>query len=87
MNEVLKAELSIPFVSARHANIALTTLSVDEEPRKELIQRKLHIDSADPTKLNINWTAKEAKLLRVSVNSFFEQLISIIDTINTFNNF
>ena len=81
-NDELKAELKIPFASADYAQIAFNTLSVDNEPRKELIRKKLDINKEV---LTVNWTAKEARILRVSINSFLDHLNSVLETIQLFD--
>ena len=81
MNDELRAELNIPFACAEHAKIAYNTLTVDSEPRKNLIRKKL---SLHDNSLQVSWTAKEARILRVSINSFFEHLNSILETIQLF---
>jgi EKC/KEOPS complex subunit PCC1/LAGE3 len=83
MNEELKAEIRIPFTNREHARIVFNTLSVDKEPRKELITRKLTlIDNG--TVLRADWVAKEARLLRVSINSFLDHLNLVLNTIDQF---
>ena len=81
-NDELKAELKIPFATAKHAQIAFNTLSVDTEPRKELIRKKLELNNEI---LTINWTAKEARILRVSINSILDHLNSVLETIELFD--
>lgn len=83
MNEELKAELLIPFHTSDHAKIAYNSLTVDKEPRKELITRKIELDG---DKLKINWTSKEARILRVSINSFLDHLSLVVKTIERFGN-
>ena len=83
MNEELKAELIIPFASIDHAKIAYNTLKVDTEPRKNIIKKKLTLDN---NLIKVSWTSREAKVLRVSVNSFFDHLNSVLETIELFSN-
>lgn len=84
MNDELKAELSIPFSCIEHAKIAYNTLSVDSEPRKDLIQKVLALND---TQIQVNWTAKEARILRVSLNSFLDHLNSVLETIQQFSDY
>ena len=83
MNDELKAELNIPFACTQHAQIAFNTLSVDSEPRKNLIRKKLVLKD---NLLTVSWTSKEARILRVSINSFFDHLNSVLETIQLFGN-
>ena len=81
-NDELKAELKIPFASVEYAQIAFNTLNVDSEPRKELIRKKLELNKQI---LTVNWTAKESRILRVSINSFLDHLNSVLETIQQFD--
>jgi EKC/KEOPS complex subunit PCC1/LAGE3 len=83
MNEELKAEIRIPFENKEHARIAFNTLNVDKEPRKELIARRLSLVDNE-TIIQVNWLAKEARLLRVSINSFLDHLNLVLQTIDQF---
>lgn len=82
MNEELKAELIIPFTCIDHAKIAYNTLKVDTEPRKNLISKKL---TQENNLIKVNWSSHEAKILRVSVQSFLEHLNSVLETIQLFS--
>lgn len=82
----LKASLVIPFACAEHALIAYNTLSVDQEPRRELISKRLSISSTDASLLEIEWSAKEARVLRVSLNSLIDHLHLVLETIHEFDN-
>ena len=81
MNEDLKAEINIPFLNSEHAKIAFNSLIVDKEPRKELITREINLDGDC---LKVNWCSKEARILRVSINSFLDHLRLVIRTIDQF---
>jgi EKC/KEOPS complex subunit PCC1/LAGE3 len=81
-NDELKAELKIPFASVEYAQIAFNTLTVDSEPRKELIRKKIELNKQT---LIVNWTAKESRILRVSINSFLDHLNSVLETIQQFD--
>ncbi len=83
MNEELKADLIIPFTCIDHAKIAYNTLKVDSEPRKNLIKKKLTLEE---NLIKVSWTSHEAKILRVSVNSFLDHLNSVLETIQLFSN-
>ena len=83
MNEESKADLIIPFTCIDHAKIAYNTLKVDSEPRKNLIKKKLTLEE---NLIKVSWTSHEAKILRVSVNSFLDHLNSVLETIQLFSN-
>ena len=87
--DLLSAELIIPFACPRHAHIAYTTLNVDAEPRRDLIRRELSLvdssDSSPSSSLRVTWLAKEARILRVSINSFIDHLHSVVETIELFD--
>lgn len=82
-NKDLKAELVIPFSCTEHAKIAYNTLKVDTEPRRQLIKKTIHLDDSSSV-LRVLWTAKESRILRVSINSFLDHLNSVLETIQTF---
>ncbi len=86
MNDELKAELTIPFSCIEHARIVFNTLKVDQEPRKNLIKKSLSLDEVQ-CQLQVNWIAKEARILRVSLNSFLNNLHSVIETIQQFSDY
>ncbi|XP_042307850.1 EKC/KEOPS complex subunit LAGE3 isoform X6 [Sceloporus undulatus] len=77
----LAFELSIPFPSSLLARIALDSLAPDPEPRKGGISKEL---SVMEDTLHICWKADEARILRVSVNSFLEHLSLVVETMDLF---
>ena len=82
MNDLLTAQLTIPFSCEKHAKIVYETLRVDQEPRKTLIKRQLTLNSN--SSITINWSAKESRILRVSVQSIIDHINSILNTIQQF---
>ncbi|XP_022109054.1 EKC/KEOPS complex subunit LAGE3-like [Acanthaster planci] len=75
-----ECDLSIPFPSAKEAEIAYNTLKVDKEPRKEVTKElQLHENT-----LKARFTATEARLLRVAVGSFMDYLNLTIQTMEHF---
>jgi EKC/KEOPS complex subunit PCC1/LAGE3 len=84
-SDSLRARLDIPFACEQHARIAYNTLLVDSEPRKELIRKSLALDTSNKRVLTVEWTAKESRILRVSVNSFLDSLNSVLETIQLFD--
>lgn len=81
MNEELKAELVIPFTCSDHAKIAYNTLKIDAEPRRNLIKKSLELDNSQ---LKVSWSSHEARILRVSINSFLDHLNSVLETLQLF---
>jgi len=81
MSSSLKADLEIPFPSAREAEIALGTLSVDKEPKRSGVQKYL---SVKEDVMHIHFEAQEARTLRVSINSFFEHVNLVCETMKMF---
>ncbi|XP_008301009.1 L antigen family member 3-like [Stegastes partitus] len=77
----LEFSLDVPFPSAREASIALRSLSPDREPRKGGITK--HLTVAGST-LSVRWSADEARILRVSVNSFLDHLKLVLETMEMF---
>lgn len=74
-------QVKVQFRNRENAEIAKNTLIVDVEPRKNLVSRSLKVVG---TCLLVSWTAKEARILRTSVNAFFENIILIVQTIEQF---
>jgi len=71
----------VPFPTAREAEIAYNTLTVDEEPKRSTVLRKISLTG---NALQINFSAKEARQLRVSCNSFLDHLILVTKTMEEF---
>ncbi|KAL4609266.1 EKC/KEOPS complex subunit LAGE3-like [Arapaima gigas] len=65
----------------REASIALGSLAPDREPRKGGITKELSVSS---NVLNVRWTADEARILRVSVGSFLDNLALVLETMEQF---
>ncbi|XP_022252971.1 EKC/KEOPS complex subunit LAGE3-like [Limulus polyphemus] len=75
------ANLSVPFPSDKEAEIAYHSLRVDVEPSRGGTEKVL---SVEENTLSVKIVAKEARQLRVSVNSFFDLLILVIKTLERF---
>ncbi|KAG8447811.1 hypothetical protein GDO86_015062 [Hymenochirus boettgeri] len=81
---VLHFKLSVPFPDPREAQIAHNSLCPDAEPRKGGVSKTLNvIDNI----LYVNWQAEEARILRVSVSSFLEHLLLVLQTMDRFGPF
>uniref|UniRef100_A0A3Q3INX5 L antigen family member 3 n=1 Tax=Monopterus albus TaxID=43700 RepID=A0A3Q3INX5_MONAL len=72
------SSLDVPFPSSREANIALRSLSPDREPRKGGISKELTVSGST------RWSADEARILRVSVDSFLDHLLLVLETMEMF---
>ncbi|XP_068430955.1 L antigen family member 3-like [Clinocottus analis] len=77
----LEFSLDVPFPSHREAVIAMRSLSPDREPRKGGISKQLALTGST---LTVKWSADEARILRVSVNSFLDHLALVMETMQAF---
>ncbi|XP_070781237.1 L antigen family member 3-like [Enoplosus armatus] len=77
----LEFSLDVPFPSSREAVVALRSLSPDREPRKGGISKQLSVSGST---LSVRWSADEARILRVSVNSFLDHLSLVMETMEMF---
>ncbi|XP_041826271.1 L antigen family member 3-like isoform X2 [Melanotaenia boesemani] len=75
----LEFSLDVPFPSSCEAVIALRSLSPDREPRKGGISKQLSVSGS-----TLRWSADEARILRVSVNSFLDHLSLVVETMEMF---
>ncbi|KAK7109829.1 EKC/KEOPS complex subunit LAGE3-like [Littorina saxatilis] len=73
--------LEVSFPYARYAEIAANTLSVDKEPRRGGVSK---IISHEGNVLKVVLQSTEARLLRVSANSFLEHLRLVTETMEKF---
>ncbi|XP_052808292.1 EKC/KEOPS complex subunit LAGE3-like [Mya arenaria] len=81
MTELLSLDLQVPFNTAREAEIAYGTLSVDAEPKRGGTKKIMVVKGS---MLTVNFKATEARTLRVAVNSFFDHLNLVVKTIEQF---
>ncbi|KAL4222750.1 Transcription factor Pcc1 [Mactra antiquata] len=81
MANQLSMDLQVPFNTDREAEIACGTLSVDPEPKRGGCKKSMKVE--DKT-LHVHFDALEAKSLRVGVNSFFDHLKLVVNTIEQF---
>jgi len=80
--EFWKYNIRVPLTSEKICKIIFNTLSVDKEPKPEIIQRTLKVDI---NCLVCEWKSSNPKHLRVSIKSFFENIQLILDTIEQFD--
>lgn len=71
----------MPFDTPQHAEIAYRVLKVDQEPRRNFVQKTL---SLDDDVLVVHFQADQVKSLRTAITSFFESLLLCQDTIRVF---
>ncbi|XP_062599732.1 EKC/KEOPS complex subunit LAGE3-like [Saccostrea cucullata] len=79
--EKLKVDLSVPFPTEEEARIAYGTLSVDSEPKRGGVKKELTVKG---NLLNVHFESQEARMMRVGVNSFFDHLNLVIQTMERF---
>lgn len=72
-------DISIPFPTEQLASQVVTVLSVDSELKKHLIYREM---KANGIYLLAVFKSSDLKVLRVSVDSFLDNVILIIRTVN-----
>lgn len=77
-----RVELTVPFPTERHAKIAYNTLRIDKEPKRGGCSKEL---SVEEHRLLVHFKAKDAKSLRVAVNSFLDFLALVTETIEKFD--
>lgn len=77
----LKVDLSIAFPSAREAEVAYQVLRVDKEPPRSEVTKKLVLNN---NLLEVSFSGKEARKVRVGLTSFFDNLLLVIETIQQF---
>ncbi|KAG5309711.1 LAGE3 protein, partial [Acromyrmex insinuator] len=77
----LKVELSVPFPSAREAEVVYQVLRVDEEPPRSEATKNLTLNN---NILEVSFSGKEARKIRVALTSFFDNLLLVTETIEKF---
>lgn len=77
----LTSDITVPFATSSEAEIAYGSLSVDKEPKRGGVVRTM---SVKDNILVIHFEASEARILRVSMNSFLDHLILVQKTIAQF---
>jgi len=77
----LKVDLSVPFPSAREAEVAYQVLRVDKEPSRSGVTKTLTLND---NLLEVSFSGKEARKVRVGLTSFFDNLSLVTETIEKF---
>ncbi|XP_043653480.1 uncharacterized protein LOC122620191 [Drosophila teissieri] len=80
-NKPNESIIRVPFETPRLAEIAYKVLSVDQEPRRNFVQKTL---SLEDDVLVVRFQADQVKSLRTAITSFFEGLLLCQDTIKQF---
>ncbi|XP_069894960.1 EKC/KEOPS complex subunit LAGE3 [Dipodomys merriami] len=73
--------LSVPFPTPLEAEIARGALAPDAEPHQGALGKELTVSGST---LAVHWTAGDARLLRVSIISFLEQVALVMRTMQRF---
>ena len=76
-----QATLKIPFQTQDQATIAWNSLRVDPEPKRSGVEKTLKVEGQD---LIVDFKCEEARTLRVSVNSFYDLLYLVVQTMDRF---
>ncbi|XP_070073674.1 uncharacterized protein Tcs6 [Drosophila takahashii] len=76
-----ESTIRVPFETPRLAEIAYRVLNVDQEPRRNFVQKTLSLDG---DVLVVHFQADQVKSLRTAITSFFEGLLLCQDTIKEF---
>ena len=79
----MEVTVDVPFPTEREAKIALNTLSVDPEPKRSQLVKKMTI--RDGAVLEVTFKCDNPTTMRVSVGSFFELLTLTLKTIQRFD--
>jgi len=74
--------LKVPFESEEQATVAWNSLRVDPEPKRGGSSKILKVEGQD---LIVDFKCEEARTLRVAVNTFFDLLYLVIQTMDKFS--
>ena len=77
----MEVTVDVPFPTEKDATIAYNTLSVDPEPKRSGLVKKMTLDGAV---LRVRFDCEEPTTMRVSVGSFFDLLTLTLKTIQQF---
>lgn len=77
-----KCSFELELNNSKEALIALNSLSVDKEPKRSFVVKKLQVFE---NKLLAEFISNTAQGLRASVNSFMDLFILVKETIERFN--
>jgi len=77
----MELTLKVPFEDAKTAEIVWNSMRVDPEPKRSGMTKQMRVEGSD---LIVDFQCKETRTMRVSVNSFFDLLSLVVDTIDQF---
>ncbi|KAL7669890.1 hypothetical protein ACOME3_004837 [Neoechinorhynchus agilis] len=72
--------IRVRFLSAKHAKLFVDAVSVDDEPRADVLTSVW----ADENVVHIRWSADEVRLIRTMCSVFFDHAIVIMRTVEAF---
>lgn len=78
---MLEMTIQIPFENEKSAEIVWNSLKVDPEPPRSQMIKDMQIEGQV---LVVKFRCQEARTMRVSVNSFFDLLTLVIQTMDQF---
>ena len=73
--------LEIPFKSKYQAKVACDSLSVDPEPPRSTVTKKLSVNNCS---LKVEFVADQTRAIRASVNNFLDLIVLVENTIQKF---
>ncbi len=83
---MIKAVIRVPLVNEKQAKVALEALGVDSEPPRSGVNRTLQVEEGEGV-LVAEFAAERARSVRVAVNTFFDHLCLVVDTMDQFQGF
>jgi EKC/KEOPS complex subunit PCC1/LAGE3 len=78
----MELTLKVPFENEKTAEIAWNSLRVDPEPKRSGLVKELSVQG---NVLQVHFKCQEARILRVSVNTFFDLLNLVVQTMDQFD--
>lgn len=78
----MEMTIKVPFQDENSANIVWNSLKVDPEPKRSQMVKEMKVEGSQ---LIVNFKCEEPKTMRVSVNSFFDLLTLVVQTIDQFS--
>ncbi|KAI0980648.1 hypothetical protein GJ496_005143 [Pomphorhynchus laevis] len=80
-DKAFEAHLVIPLTDERIANIIYQVIKVDKDPRSDT--SRSYVCKED--QIEVLWKANELRLIRTMASFFFEQILTIMETISEFD--
>jgi len=79
---MMEMTVRIPFENSKSADVVWNSLKVDPEPPRSQMTKQMRVEGTD---LIVDFTCVEPKTMRVSVNSFFDLLNLVVQTMDRFD--